>query len=346
MLRKMLIYTFRAKVGVLMNFRRFKIGYRTLKTAVGASIAMLIAMFLNLDYYSSAFILTVLCIQPTKRKSLRAVYSRIIASIIGVGFAFVFFEGIAYHPLVFGLILILFIPTLVSLRFQDGFVSSVVILLHLFDAKDMSWSLLWNEVQLMIVGFGVALLVNLYMPSIEKDLKKYRLDLESLYSKIFHEITSYLRNGESDWDGKELVEASEVIEKGKALAYQDVENHLNRRQNLHYLYFDMREQQFEIIERVLPKITALPVNISHCYIVADFMEELANHVHSGNTAHKFISKLDEVKEDFAKMPLPKDHENFLAMAALYQFIEEMEQYLRIKRSFVGFNMKKKTASKE
>ncbi|WP_017380041.1 aromatic acid exporter family protein [Paenisporosarcina sp. TG-14] len=329
-----------------MQFRRFRIGYRTLKTAVGASIAMLIAMFLDLDYYSSAFILTVLCIQPTKRKSLRAVYSRIISTIIGVGFAFVFFEGIAYNPIVFGLLILLFIPTLVSFKLQDGFVSSVVILLHLFDAKSLTMSLMWNEFQLMAVGFGVALLVNIYMPDIEKDLKKYRLDLESLYAKIFHEVALYLRNGDSNWDGKELVQVSEVIEKGKALAYQDVENHLNRRQNLHYLYFDMREQQFEIIERVLPKITALPVTISHSQLVADFIEDLANHVHSGNTAHRFISKLDEVKEEFSTMPLPKDHENFLAMAALYQFIEEMEQYLRIKSNFIGFTTKKKTASKD
>jgi len=334
------------KDGERMKFRRFRIGYRTLKTATGASIAMLIAMFLDLDYYSSAFILAVLCIQPTKRKSIRAVYSRIISTIIGVGFAFVFFEGISYHPIVFGLIILLFIPTLVSFKLQDGFISSVVILLHLFDAKSLTMSLLWNEFQLMAVGFGVALLVNMYMPDIEKKLKKYRLDLESLYAKIFHEIALYLRNGDSNWDGKELVQVSEVIEKGKALAYQDVENHLNRRQNLHYLYFDMREQQFEIIERVLPKITALPVTISHSQIVGDFIEDLANHVHSGNTAHRFISKLDEVKEEFSTMPLPKDHENFLAMAALYQFIEEMEQYLRIKSNFIGFTTKKKTASKE
>ncbi|MET1013685.1 MAG: aromatic acid exporter family protein, partial [Paenisporosarcina sp.] len=279
-------------------------------------------------------------------KSVRAVYSRIISSVIGVGFAFIFFEGISYHPIVFGLILLLFIPTLVSLKFQDGFVSSVVILLHLFDAKSLSLSLFWNEAQLMAVGFGVALIVNMYMPSIEKDLKKYLIELEALYSKIFHEIALYLRNGDSSWDGKELVQVAEVIEKGKALAYQDVENHLNRRENLYYLYFDMREEQFEIIERVLPKITALPVTISHSHHVGEFMEDLANHVHSGNTAHTFISKLDVVKEEFSKMPLPKDHESFLAMAALYQFIEEMEQYLRIKRKFVGFKTKKKTASKE
>lgn len=329
-----------------MDLKRFRIGYRTLKTAIGASIAMLIAMFLNLDHYSSAFILTVLCIQPTKRKSVRAVYSRIIASVIGVLFAYVFFEGIDYHPIIFGLLLLLFIPTLVTLSFQDGFVSSIVILLHLFDAEKFTYSLLWNEVQLMFVGFGVGLVVNMYMPDIDRDLKKYRLELEAVYSKIFHEVARYLRNGDSSWDGAEIVKGSELIEKGKALAYQDVENHLNRRENLHYLYFDMREQQFEIIERVLPKITALPVIVSQSHLVADFIEELANHVHSGNTASKFIEKLEQVKDEFSKMLLPKDHENFLAMAALYQFIEEMDQYLRIKQNFIGFQMKKKTASME
>jgi len=328
-----------------MQLKPFRIGYRTLKTAVGASIAMSIAMLLNLDYYSSAFILTVLCIQPTKRKSFRAVYSRVIASVIGVIYAVAFFEGLAYDPLIFGLLLLLFIPTLVTFGFQDGFISSVVILLHLFDAQNFTLSLLWNEIQLMIVGFGVALLVNMYMPDIESDLKKYRLELEGIYSKIFREIATYLHKGSSDWDGAELVRGSELIEKGKVLAYQDVENHLNRRTNLHYLYFDMREQQFEIIERVLPKVTALPVIVSHSHLIANFIEELADHVHSGNTAHTFIEKLDHVKEEFSKMPLPENHEKFLAMAALYQFIEEMEQYLRIKKQFIGFNVSKKTRPK-
>ncbi|MER1990755.1 MAG: aromatic acid exporter family protein, partial [Solibacillus isronensis] len=64
-------------------------------------------------------------------------------------------------------------------------------------------------------------------------------------------------------------------------------------------------------------------------------EDLSEHVHSGNTASRFLEKLDKVKEEFAKMPLPNDHETFLAMAALYQFIEEMDEYLVIKQSFKG-----------
>ena len=323
-----------------MKFKRFSIGYRTMKTAAGAAIAIYIAQLLQLDYYVSAGILTILCVQPTKKKSIRAAFSRFVASLIAIFYAFVFLEGITYHPAVLGLLILLFIPVLVSLRFSDGFISSVVILLHIYDSKNLTMDLFINELLLMAVGFGTALAVNMYMPSIEKRLDSYREEIESLYSRIFQELSVYLRNGDSDWSGKELVEGADLIEKAKALAYQDVENHITRLENKYYRYFDMRQQQFEIIERILPKITALPVIVGHSHLVADFLQDLSDHVHSGNTASQYISKLDEVKEQFAKMPLPESHDSFLAMAALFQVIEEMESYLEIKQSYKGFNSKK------
>lgn len=326
-----------------MKLKPYSIGYRTMKTAAGVAIAIYLAQLLQLDYYVSAGILTILCVQPTKKRSIRAAFSRLIASLIGIVYAFIFFEGIAYHPIILGIMILLFIPILVTFRFSDGFVSSSVILLHLYDAKNLTLDLFFNELMLMAVGFGTALAVNMYMPSIEKKLNAYRYDIESLYSSIFREIVIYLRHGESAWTGKELMESRELLKKAKALAYQDVENHVTRLENKYYHYFDMREQQIEIIERILPKITALPVIVGQSGLVADFLEDLANHVHSGNTAHRYIDKLQEVKDDFASMPLPDNHEKFLAMAALYQVIEEMNSYLEIKSSYKGFTNKKTTA---
>nr|WP_256204319.1 aromatic acid exporter family protein [Planococcus faecalis] len=49
-------------------------------------------------------------------------------------------------------LIVLFIPLLVTLRFQDGFVSSAVILLHIYDAKNLDMDLLTNELILMLVG--------------------------------------------------------------------------------------------------------------------------------------------------------------------------------------------------
>lgn len=236
--------------------------------------------------------------------------------------------------------ILLFIPSIVSIGVTAGFISSAVIMMHIYSEANFTLSLFYNELGLMTVGFGVALLVNLYMGDIQKRLDKYRIEIEELYKTIFSEIYKYLEVGDTDWDGRELIEAEKLLNKAKSLAYIDVENHLTRRENEYYLYFDMRERQLEIIERVLPKITTLPVIVQQAQLVASFMKELSENVHSGNTARTFRDKLDIVKKEFAELPLPETHEKFLAMASLYQFIEEMDEYLEIKQTFKGLKGKK------
>lgn len=315
--------------------KKFSVGYRTLKTAVGASFAIAVAQYFDLHFYTAAGILTILCVQPTKKKSLHAVYTRVVASFIAMALAYVFFEIFGYHPIILGMMLVLFIPTIVSIGVSAGFVSSAVIIMHIYTEANFTYGLFLNELGLMVIGYLTGLAVNMYMPDIQKQLNRYRIEIEELYQRVFSEIAKYLRSGDTLWDGSELVQAVEILNKGKALAFQDVENHLTRKDNIYYVYFDMREKQLEIIERVLPKITALPVIVQQSELVAVFMEELSENVHSGNTASHFREKLDEVKVEFAKMPLPNDHQTFLAMAALYQFIEEMDAYLAIKQSFKG-----------
>lgn len=320
--------------------KKFSIGYRTLKTATGAAIAIAIAQYFELASYASAGILTILCVQPTKKKSLHAAYTRFVACIIGMLYAFLSFELFSYHPLTLAGMLIIFIPTIVSLKVADGFVSSAVIIMHIYAAEKFSWTLVSNEFALMAIGYGTGIAINMYMPDIQKELNYYRVKIEELYSKIFLEIANYLREGDTLWDGQEIIEAITALNNAKSLAFKDVENHFMRRKNDYYVYFDMREQQLEIIERVLPKITALPVIVQEATIVADFVQDLAEHVHSGNTASHFREKLEQVRRDFAQLPLPQNHEQFLAQAALYQFMEEMDRYLEIKQSFKGLKVKK------
>ena len=315
--------------------KKFSIGYRTLKTALGASVAIAIAQYFDLQFFTAAGILTILCIQPTKRKSVHAVYTRIVSSIVGLAYAFTFFGIFGYHAAVLGVVFLLFIPTIVSLGVAEGFVSSAVIMMHVFFTANFTFDLLINEMLLMVIGFGMGLIVNMYMPDIQKGIEAHRENIEELFKIILAEIASYLRNGDTMWDGKELIEATKVLDTAKALAFQDVQNHLARKDNIYYVYFDMREKQLEIIERVLPKITALPVMTEQAPLIAAFLEDLSEHVHKGNTASHFLEKLDKVKEEFAKMPLPKNHETFIAMASMYQFIEEMDEYLVIKQSFRG-----------
>ena len=314
---------------------KYRIGYRTIKTAVGTSISIMIAQMLQLDNFVSAGILTILCIKVTKKKSLRASWDRFFACLLAMAFSSLFFEGIAYHPLVIGLLLLFFIPAAVMAKASDGIVTSSVIILHIYSAGEVSKDLLLNELGIIIVGIGVALIANLYMPSLESKLKEYRLEIEENFKIIFDEIVRYLRTHESSWDGREITETMELIDEAKALAFRDVENRFRRDENLYYHYFKMREKQFEIIERVLPSVTSIALPVEQGEMIADFIEELSEHIHPGNTALLFLEKLYRMKVSFENMDLPKTREEFEARAALLHFVKEMEQYLIIKSSFKG-----------
>ncbi|MGN7394797.1 aromatic acid exporter family protein [Peribacillus frigoritolerans] len=313
----------------------FKIGYRTIKTALGATLAIIIAQMLNLEYFSAAGIIAILCIQVTKKKSVYASWHRFLACLIAMAYASLLFQFIAFHPLIIGLILLIFIPTAVALKINEGIVTSSVIIMHLYGSGNITFSLLINETILIAVGVGVALVMNLYMPSVDDKLLAYQESIETNFSAILMGIVRYLRDNDHTWDGKEITETANLLNQAKSLAFRDVENHFLREEDLYYHYFKMREKQFEIIERILPLVTNIPLVVKQSGIVADFIEDLAENVHPQNTAILYLRKLEEMEIHFRGMALPQTREEFESRAALLQLMKEMERYLLLKHSFKG-----------
>ena len=311
----------------------FKIGTRTLKTAIGTVLAISIAKFIGLEHYTSAGILTILCIQVTKKKSVKTAWTRFVASLIGIIFSFLFFEGLGYHPIVIGLILLFFIPLTVRLKIQEGITTSSVIILQLYYLQEMSLATIINSVSLNVIGIGVALLMNLYMPSAENKLLNLQKELEALYKKILNEISIFLKEGDHLWDGKEITVSYDIIQKAKALAIQHRDNRLLGFDDDFYNYFKMREKQFEVIERMLPLVSSLKISMVHSKMIADLIDEIADSVHSGNTAIIFLRKLEELHKMFKGMPLPQTREEFEIRASLLNFLWELEKYLNIKRYY-------------
>ncbi|MBM4762219.1 aromatic acid exporter family protein [Bacillus sp. B15-48] len=324
---------------------KFKIGYRTLKTALGTAISIMIAQYFGFENFTSAGILTILCIKATKKKSLRASWDRILACIIALLLSVVFFEILGYHPIVIGFMLLVFIPVAVLAKATEGIVSSIVIILHIFSAGQVSVSLILNELGIIFIGIGVALIMNLYMPSADLKLEKYQQEIEDNFKRIFCEIAKFLRVGDSSWSGEELPKTAKLLEQAIELATQDVENNLLRSENLHYQYFKLREKQFDILERVLPSVTSISSQVEQRKMVAEFVELLADAIHPGNTVMYYLEKLYLMRTEFQNMELPKTREEFEARAALLHFVNEMEQYLLLKRSFKGLTDKKMHVSR-
>ncbi|TCS96676.1 aromatic acid exporter family protein [Hazenella coriacea] len=310
-----------------------KIGYRTLKTAIGTGLSIAIAQWLGLQFYTSAGIITILCIQPTKKRSYRSAFERVLGCLMAIFLAGILFEMIGYSPWALSLLLLIHIPLSVFFNTKEGIVTSTVIMLHIYLQKSISIDLVLNELALIVIGVGVALIINLYMPNVEKQLKQYQQDLESNFRKILNEISVYLRKGESDWDGREITETAQLLKEAKHLALLDIENSGMDEEYSYYRYFEMREHQFEILERIMPIVSSLEPRLQS-FMIADFFDRVADAVQPGNTATIYLDELEELRKKFKQTPLPLDREEFETRAALVQFVNEMGGYLILKRDLI------------
>lgn len=311
----------------------FPIGYRTIKSAVGAALAIAMAQLLQLEFFASAGIITILCIQKTRKKTISNSGERFFACLIGMAYSILLFELFGYHPLSIAVLILLFIPTTLKLGVQSGIVTSAVIIFHIYTLGYVNLHVIVNELALITIGIGVALVMNLYMPGKEQQLNQMQDDLEAVYTRIFHEFARYIREGDTNWDGKEITEAEELVTQAKNLALQNLEDHILRYEDLYYHYFKMREKQLEIIERMMPLLTSIDEHVKQADMLAEFMDQLAEGVHSQNTAHIYLNKLNELKETYREMTLPKTREEFEARSALAHLVRELEQYLQIKQRF-------------
>lgn len=307
-----------------------KIGVRTIKTAVGTGVAIWLAQLINLEFYVFAGILTILSIETTKKRSLNVAMSRIIACILGMFLSGIVFEILGYQIFVISLFILFFIPLLMRLNIQNGFVTSSVIILHVYVLGNFNVNVAINEILLIIIGIGIALIINSYMPDLKHDLKDYSSKIEVKIKKILYEYALYIEKGDQGWTGEQLLELDEILNESKSIAIRNVENHLLRKQDKYYAYFEMREKQYEILVRMLPIVSKLQQEVPQRKIFAAFLYHLSESVHSGNTAQTQLEKLISNREEMNKLDLPKTREEFETRAALFHLINEIQLYLEIK----------------
>ncbi|GAA0380403.1 aromatic acid exporter family protein [Bacillus horti] len=311
----------------------FRIGFRTIKTAVGVALAISLAQYFQLEFYVSAGIITILCIQATKRSSVRSSLSRFAACLIGIVLSIIFFEGIGYTPLSVGLLLLLFIPLCVLLQLKDGIVTSTVIIFHLYTYQTVDGYIVLNELALITIGIGVALLMNVYIPSVDKQLKQYQKRIETNFKKILEEFAFFLRDGNHLWDGKEITETSDLLKEAQSLAFKKIENHFLRNEDKDYHYLKMREKQFEILMDLMPILSNLDQTLEQGLKLSDFLEELSAGVHRGNTASIYLERLAVLREEIGEMSLPETRKEFETRAHLFYLLNQIERYLKIKNQF-------------
>lgn len=330
----------------LTNRVRHKVGYRTFKTAVATPLSMAIAQSLGVTNVATAGILAMLCIQPSRRRSLRTAADRFLACLLAIGFSAMFFEAFGYSAVVLAILLMVFIPTTIFFKIERGIFTSTVITLNIYLFENFNLDFISNQLYLIIIGIGTGFIVNLYMPSMDKKLENIKKSVEVRFLIIFRQISNLLRKEEDNWLRSEMKELEKLFEEATELAKRDKENKIDGSNHSYSEYFLMRQQQFQLLREMLILIDELSEKEKLSNKLVVFIDKLGEAVHTDDTARAFLKELEVLKNNFKKVELPKTYQDFETKSVLFRLLQVIERYLSVKVNLMEPEEVARTANQE
>lgn len=306
------------------------IGFRTLKTVIGAAIAVYVSQLLNLNYAVNSGIIVILSVQATKKKSRDLAIMRIGSTVLALGIGTIVFSVIGFSAISFGVYLLFFIPIASKLKFNDGIVPCSVLVSHLVAVESVAFPSLMNEMMQMLIGAGIGFILNLYMPSMEFQIKKDIEEIEWMFKKVLFNMAESIRRGTPIIDNALYLELESKLKECNNRAWMESENKLTIEVTEHVKYIEGRLAQFEILHHMKRYFKRLKGQYEQTMMVADLTEMIAGRFDKTVTLDEIVEAFKGYRAKFKTMNLPETREEFEDRSVLYGYVNDLEHLLEAK----------------
>ncbi|MBO1307635.1 aromatic acid exporter family protein [Enterococcus sp. 669A] len=311
-----------------------KIGLRTIKTAIAAPIALMLANMLGLESATAAAIITVLSVTNTKRSTAKTAVNRVVSLTLATAIAALFFSLFGFTAFAFGLYLLLFIPLSVQMKIGEGISVSSVLITHYLASESLAPSLILNEYLLMIIGVGCALVANLYMPNTEKKIKEDQQVVEVMMKKLLSKMSDSLNQITSE---EVLIEEcqslAQFIKQAQKRALQFEENRLWSPISYYFEYFAMRRLQVKNMSDMLQVLIQLDATESEAQELHELFDFTAETLAEDNDGQEILRKIEETYQRYREKELPENRQAFENRAMLFHLFQLFQDFIEIKAGF-------------
>lgn len=319
---------------------------RSLKIALAAALAMVLAGALGLQSFTTAGIITILSIQGTKLETLKTAGKRALAFLCALALAGLCYGVLGYSVWAFGVYLFLFVLLCLVMRWQEAIAMDSVLVSH-FLSQGAFFPLLGNEVLLFVVGTGFGILVNLHLRSrrdqftlvsdrVDQQIKETLGDMARWLAQADNAagtggngVSCPINGGESCFD---LLR--EALGQAEACAVANYGNAPFSRDTYELDYVRMRQQQVVILQAVYDNIRGITYLPRQAGQVARLLEQIRQEYHRYNNVEGLLGQQQTLLADMQTQPLPRSREEFEARAVLFYILKQLGELLEVKRRFI------------
>lgn len=307
---------------------------RSLKLVLAFCLAVFLANQLALPYALSAGIIALLTVTETRRSTLKIAAQRFCSAILGLMIAAGLFWFLGYNLWIFLLYLLLYIPLVYTWGLASGLVPSTVLVSHLYLAQTVSASFLLNELSLFLLGAGMGLLVNSYMPSQQGRIAVYHRQVEESLKEILGHFSQLLAGKcQENQLSALLAELDELLVQALRVVYADWQNQVFSQTNQELHYFTMRENQSQLLSQMALQFVTCDLRSPESRLLARIFAHTAGELSQENPAHDLLLEIEETRASFRQRPLPTSREEFETRAVLFQLLNDLERFIQMKVTF-------------
>lgn len=312
-----------------------QVAVKTAKYAVATFLAIYIAQWLQLDYAVSAGIIAILSLAETNKATILYIGNLTLTMIISLIVATLVFTAFGYQIWAFALFLAIAYPLSVFLKSSQAIAPCAVSVSHLFLEQTTEFSWLMNEMLLLVIGAGIAMLINLYQPSVKPKMEKIKLSVEDALKGILMSFAEMLTQPDDYFSNvtEQLDELEISLSKGQELANTERANQFDTETIYFAEYFEMRAEQLQVLYEMEAGLRNLKASTDQNKALAEFLKHIADELHEKNTARKLQYELESLTIDYRHTELPRSREEFESRAVLFELLTDSRKFLKIKNDF-------------
>lgn len=306
-----------------------------MKITIAAILAILVADSINLQFSSTAGIITILSIQKTKKETLKTAGRRGMAFLIALLISSICFLAMGFHVLSFAVYLFIFSMVCLYFGWIEAIAMDSVLITHFLSEGNINWEIFVNEILLFAIGIGFGVLANLHLRKKKKEFEILADDVDLEIRGILRRMAQrLLEEDKSEYNGKCFEKLEIEVEQAKQSAFRNYNNQILNASYYEIDYIKMRENQIEVLRHIYESIKMVQTIPSQTKKIANLIIKIEEGYHKENTVKAFLKELTDLLKEMKREELPSTRDEFEARAVLFYITKQLEEFLTLKEKFM------------
>ena len=307
--------------------------FKILKLSLGSSLAIFIAYAFNLQYATVAGVITLLVVKDTKKETLNEALGKLLGFALCSVYSYICFKFFGFTLFSFSIYTLILIATCFILKIRYVIPMCVVIASHYLLQKSMDLNLFLNETGLFLIGASIGIVINMFMPSNIKYIYLGQEKLQKEVSIVLRDISKKILDPKDDcYFSNDLNTLNNLINSSINAAYENINNNLLSDTQYFLEHMEIIKSQRNILKNLYKLVSQINYVPPQAYIVANFIDEIANTSYDLYTVNLLLRKLDTITLNMKNEPLPQNRDEFENRAILFLCLIELSKFLENRKN--------------